>query len=131
LDKTQAKMKKITAAIVLFGLGLITVSSCEKDNPAETVQGNYTGVIDGEWQGIDTLKGNYPVFATEISKNKVELQGSLFSTFQVLVTKQGINVDPVATDDNVLQFLYQGDLKELTFTYAKDGDTISYTGTKP
>ena len=124
-------MKKITATILLFGLGLIVVSSCEKDNPAETVEGNYTGVIDGVWHGIDTLKGSYPVFATEISKNKVEIQGSLFSTFQVLVTKQGINVDPVSTDDNVLQFLYQGDLKELTFTYAKDGDAISYTGTKP
>lgn len=125
-------MKKST-----FLLGTIVATAlligCEKEQPAENVQGNYTGVFQGVYDGNDTLNANYPVFVTATTKNKVLVEGTLFSNFEVLVTQQGLNVDPVATDENVSAFLYQGDesLKELSFTYYKNGDTAIYTGTKP
>jgi len=127
-------MKYITASIFMLGIGIIGLVSCDKENPAETIEGNYSGVISGVYQGQDTLAGNgdtYPVYATAITRNKIEIQGSLFSTFEVLVTEQGINVDPVSTDENVYEFLYQGDLKELSFKYYKDGDSAYFVGHKP
>jgi len=125
-------MKK---SIYIFGalLGSSLLIGCEKEQPAENVQGNYTGVFQGVYDGNDTINGNFPVFVTASTKNKVLVEGTLFSSFEVLVTQQGINVDPVSTDDNVKAFLYQGDesLKELSFSYYKNGDTAVYVGTKP
>ncbi|MEO9531861.1 MAG: hypothetical protein ABJG68_11395 [Crocinitomicaceae bacterium] len=124
-------MKK--AHLILFSavIAISAVTSCEKEQPAENVEGNYTGVLDAKYDGVDTLNGSYPVFVTATTKNKVLVEGTLFPAFEVLVTQQGVNVDPVSTDANVHAFLYQGNLNELSFTYYKGGDTAVYVGTKP
>lgn len=124
-------MKK--AHFILFSavIGFAAFTACEKEQPAVNVEGNYTGVLDAVYDGDDTLKGSYPVYVTATSKNKVKVEGTLFPAFEVLVTQQGVNVDPVSTDANVHQFLYQGNLRELSFTYYKNGDTAVYVGTKP
>jgi len=127
-------MKRSTILFSLAILGAAAIASCEKEQPAVNVEGNYTGVFQGVVDGEDTIKADYPVFATSTTKNKVKIEGSLFSSFEVLVTQQGINVDPVSTDENVGAFLYQGDVngtKELSFSYYKNGDTAHYVGTKP
>lgn len=125
-------MKK---SIFTFGViaGLSLLFGCEKEQPAKNVEGNYTGVFQGVFQGNDTINANLPVFVTASTKNKVFIEGTLFSNFEVLVTQQGLNVDPVSTDANLNAFLYQGDetLKELSFTYYNNGDTAVYVGTKP
>ncbi|UKN01858.1 hypothetical protein K6119_19225 [Paracrocinitomix mangrovi] len=123
-------MKKYLALpVTALIIGLI-VGSCEKEQPAETIAGNYSGVLSGVYNGVDTLAGNVPVLATVVSKNKVKIDGDLFPAFEVLVTTKGINVEPVSTDDEVFYFLYQGNLNELSFKYYKDGDSTHYTGTK-
>jgi hypothetical protein len=128
-------MKRSFILISTAIFGIVALASCDKEQPAENVQGNYTGVLDAVYDGDDTLNGSYPVFVTATTKNKVLIEGSLFSSFEVLVTQQGVNVDPVSTDENVAAFLYQGDVnngqKELSFTYYNNGDTAIYVGTKP
>jgi hypothetical protein len=124
-------MKK--AHFILFSavLSFATFTSCEKEQPAVNVEGNYIGFLDAKFDGDDTLNGSYPVFVTSITKNKVRIEGTLFPDFEVLVTQQGVNVDPVSTDNNVHAFLFQGTLNELSFTYYRSGDTAVYVGTKP
>jgi hypothetical protein len=124
-------MKKLAIYSLLIGTLFSVATSCERDEPAKTIEGNYTGVLDGVYDGVDTLIGNYPVYATATTRNKIKVEGALFGIFEVLVTTQGINVDPVSTDDEVFQFLYQGDLKELSFKYYKNDDTTEFVGTKP
>jgi hypothetical protein len=124
-------MKKLAIYSLLIGTLFSVATSCERDEPAKTIEGNYTGVLDGVYDGVDTLIGNYPVYATATTRNKIKIEGALFGNFEVLVTTQGINVDPVSTDDEVFQFLYQGDLKELSFKYYKNDDTTEFVGTKP
>ncbi|MCB9222818.1 MAG: hypothetical protein R2780_10805 [Crocinitomicaceae bacterium] len=124
-------MKKlfIYSAFVISVFGFTT--SCEREEPAKHIEGNYTGVLDGKYDGDDTLKGGFPVYATATTRNKIKIEGDLFGSFEVLVTQQGINVDPVSTDEEIYQFLYQGDLKELSFRYYHNGDSTIYVGTKP
>ena len=124
-------MKKLAIYTLFTALTFSIATSCEKEEPAKTVEGNYSGVLDGIYDGDDTLKGGFPVYVTATTKNKVKVEGNLFGSFEVLVTQQGINVDPVSTDDEVYMFLYQGDLKELSFRYYKNGDSTFYVGTKP
>lgn len=123
-------MKKSLSIIV--AAGLICFASCEKEQPAENVAGTYSGVLQGKHDGNDILLGNHSVRVSTTTKNKclVEID-SIYNSFEVLVTQQGINVDPVSTDEEVSAFLYQGELKELSFTFNKNGDTAIYVGTKP
>lgn len=111
---------------------LVIFVSCEKEQPAENVAGTYSGVLEGKHDGNTILLANHSVRVTTTTKNKclVEID-SIFSTFEVLVTQQGINVDPVSTDEEVSAFLYQGELRELSFTFNKNGDTAVYIGVKP
>lgn len=124
-------MKKLAFYSLFVAITFSLATSCEKEEPAKEIEGNYSGVLDGVYDGEDTLTGNFPVYATATTRNKIKVEGNLFGSFEVLVTQQGINVDPVSTDDEVFQFLYQGDLKELSFRYYKDGDSTVYVGTKP
>lgn len=124
-------MKKYLTLCLTGTLLIITAYSCEKEEPAVTIEGNYSGVIKGTYDGDDTLAGNYPVYATATSKNKVKIEGTLFPSFEVLVSQNGLNVIPVSTDDEVFEFLYQGDQKELSFRYYKNNDSTYYIGTKP
>lgn len=124
-------MKKYLTIILASVLLIFTGASCDKEKPAENIEGNYTGVLSGIYDGEDTLVGNYPVYATATSKNKVRIEANLFTPFEVLVTQNGVNVIPVSTDDVIFEFLYQGSLNELSFKYYKSGDSTVYVGTKP
>lgn len=124
-------MKKYITLGLAAGIIAIASVSCEKEQPAENIAGNYTGVLQGTYNGVDTINASYPVFATANTKNKIKIEGTLFPSFEVLVTQQGINVDPVSTDNEVYEFLYAGDGNELSFKYYKNGDSTYYVGTKP
>lgn len=124
-------MKRYAKLGLLVGIIGITSIACEKEQPAENIAGNYSGVINGVYDGNDSVAANYPVFATATTKNKVKIEGTLFPAFEVLVSQNGVNVIPVSTDAEVYEFLYQGSLKELSFKYYKNGDTTEYIGTKP
>ncbi|MBD3637284.1 MAG: hypothetical protein HUJ25_08035 [Crocinitomicaceae bacterium] len=124
-------MKKHLALFVTAGVVLSAIVGCEKEQPAENVSGNYSGVLEGTYSGQDTLVGSYPVYASVVSTNKVKIEANLFPAFEVLVSQNGVNVIPVSTDNEVFQFLYQGDLNELSFKYYKNGDSTKYVGTKP
>ena len=124
-------MKKIFIFTLIIGVTTITFNSCEKEQPAENVSGDYTGVLEGKYDGDIILEPEHKVRVTAKTKNKALVEGDLFSSFEVLVTQQGINVDPVSTDEKLSAFLYQGELKELSFTYNKNGDTAVFVGTKP
>ncbi|MEX1001884.1 MAG: hypothetical protein WDZ35_07205 [Crocinitomicaceae bacterium] len=123
-------MKKIVLLSFLVALGCFVCTSCEKDEPAEDISGNYTGVMSGTYDGNDTLITNYTVAVSALSKNEVSVSGDIFPSFKVLVTQKGLNVKPVATDNEVVAFLYEGDLKELSFEYHKNGNIFNYSGTK-
>lgn len=123
-------MKK-TLSIIVAAV-FICFTSCEKEQPAKNVEGTYSGVLEGVHDGNDILLGNHAVRVTTTSKNKCMIEiDSIYSPFEVLVTQQGINVNPVSTDDEVSAFLFQGELNELSFTFNKNGDTAVYIGTKP
>ena len=124
-------MKRLALYALFVATTFSLSTSCEKEEPAKDIEGNYSGVLDGVYDGEDTLMGGYAVYATATTRNKIKVEGTLFGSFEVLVTQQGINVDPVSTDEEVYQFLYQGDLKELSFKYYKNGDSTTYVGTKP
>lgn len=124
-------MKKYFALCLVSGLLIFVGFSCEKEQPAKNIEGNYSGVLKGTYDGEDTITGGYPVYATSSTKNKVTIQGNLFGEFEVLVSQNGVNVVPVSTDDVIYEFLYQGDLNELSFRYYKNGDSTYYVGTKP
>lgn len=118
--------------LCVAGISLIFAgASCEKEQPATNIEGNYSGVLNGVYDGEDTLNGAYPVYVTAATKNKVKVEANLFGSFEVLVTQNGENVVPVSTDEIVYEFLYQSSLKELSFKYYKNGDSTVYVGTKP
>ena len=123
-------MKKLLLSAVILGAGVLSVTSCEKEQPAEDMSGTYTGLMTGVLDGNDTIMQNYQVLVSSVSKNKVAVEGSTFPTFEVLVTKEGINVKAVSTDDEVKQFLYQGNDQELSFKFYKNGDSSIYQGFK-
>ena len=124
-------MKKYLALCFVGALLIFAGFSCEKEQPAKNIEGNYSGVLDGVYDGEDTLVGSYPVYATATTKNKIKIEGNLFGSFEVLVSQNGVNVIPVSTDEVIYQFLYSGTDKEIEFRYYKDGDSTFYIGTKP
>lgn len=104
----------------------------ENEAPAHKIIGTYSGSFNGTWQGNDTLVNspNFSVTVSEISDNKVKVEGSLFYAFEVLVTNAGINVEPVADEPELPHFLYSGETKELDFDYVNGEDFASFTGIK-
>ena len=81
--------------------------------------------------GNDTIVNeNFAVTVTATDKSSANISGSLFSEFEVLVAKNGINVELVSPTDGLMEFLYAGETEELSFKYENDGDTAIYVGTK-
>ena len=120
---------------LLFVLGLIgglSLVSCEKEEPALTVEGNYTGSFEGFYNDKDSLTSNgYMVQVKMLNDNKIQLTGNDFDTFELLVTSNGINVEPVTQSDPYLEeFLYIGAESKLRFTFNKGANTAKFIGTK-
>lgn len=121
-------------AIIVALISTFGIFSCEdKTPPAKKIAGTYTGNFSGDINGNDTIIGSGVVAQVSvISDNKVKVEGTVFSTFEVLVTDAGANVEIVSPTDGVSEFLYQGSLSELSFKYIdpNDGDVANYTGLK-
>lgn len=126
------KNKKFTF-IALTLMSLTTLVACNKDQKAaETVVGNYTGSFEGTYLGNDSLTSvGYQVAVSVINDNKIKIVGANFDPFEVLVTSNGLNVEPVSQSDPYLKkFLYIGDDNKLQFVYNKGANTASFIGTK-
>ena len=117
--------------VILLSAGMFVVS-CKKNRPSEKIAGSYTGHFEGIYEGEDTIVNvGYPVTVTATDKNKATVSGSLFSTFEVLVTKNGLNVELVSPTDGLSQFLYEGETQTLSFTYTTDVENVAtYIGNK-
>jgi hypothetical protein len=123
------KLSNLTsaAAIIL----LLTLSSCKKNKPSYTIEGNYYGNFQGVFDGNDTIvNSGYLVQSEVLDKSTARIKGTLFTPFDVLVTPNGLNIEPVSPTDGLTQFLYEGETKKLTFTYTNGDNTATYIGTK-
>ncbi|MBI3133296.1 MAG: hypothetical protein HYZ14_01340 [Bacteroidetes bacterium] len=124
-------MKKSGLLVILLITAAFTISSCKKSQPSYKMEGTFLGHFQGNYQGNDTIVNeNYSVVVEAIDKSTATVSGTLFSTFNVLVAKNGINVELVSPTDGLTEFLYEGDTETLTFSYTSGGNTANYVGTK-
>src|SRR5687768_3662049 len=124
-------MKKLSIIATLIITVTLSFSSCKKSQPSYKMEGTYSGHFEGIYLGNDTIVNeNFQVLVEAIDKSTCTISGNLFSKFNVLVAKNGINVELVSPTDGLTQFLYKGEDEELSFTYSNDGNTAVYVGTK-
>jgi hypothetical protein len=125
-------MKKVSVLFTTVLFAGIFFTSCKKTQPSYKIEGNYSGHFQGIYNGNDTIVNEgYIVTVTAVDKSTVTIAGTLFSSFDALVTKNGINVELVSPTDGLNEFLYEGETKTLSFSYVLDGNIANYTGTKP
>jgi len=132
INNTNLIRKRLTFfCVILLSVSLLAVS-CKKNRPSEILAGTYTGHFQGLYEGNDTIVNEgYKVTVTATDKNKANITSSMFNTFEVLVTKNGLNVELVSPTDGLSNFLYEGDTKTLSFTYTTDVEnTATYIGNK-
>ena len=125
--------KNILFTLLIAALGFTFMTSCKKDKePAVTMSGSYSGSFEGHYFDEDTLTSfGYNIVVSAINDNKVRVEGKHFDTFEVLVTSNGLNVEPVSQSDPFLKdFIYIGDEKKVKFTYDKGSNTAEFIGTK-
>lgn len=124
-------MKKLNFLFLPFLLAVVLMSCNKSDQPANRLDGTYSGYFDGTYDGVEiSVSEGYLVYVTAKDKNVAKVEGVDFDTFEVLVTNNGINVQLVSESETVTNFLYLGDEKKLQFTYSKNGNTCSFIGTK-
>jgi len=124
-------MKTLTLTAILFITATFTLTSCKKNQPSTKMEGTYKGHFEGYRLGNDTIvNSNYTVTVERLDKSTCKISGTLFTAFNVLVAKNGINVELVSPTDGLSQFLYKGEDQELSFSYAHNGDTAVYVGKK-
>lgn len=110
---------------------LVALTSCKKNKPSYEIEGNYSGNFQGVYQGNDTIvNSGYLVQVEALDKNTVVVKATLMDQFEVLVTPNGLNIEPVSPTDGLSQFLYEGETQTLTFTYEHEDNTATYVGTK-
>ncbi len=120
-----------TLSIVAFSIAFLT--SCNKDKePGVTMAGNYTGSFEGNYEEQDSLTSSgYQVQVTSVNDNKVSVTGNNFDTFEVLVTSNGLNIEPVSqSDPYLINFIYIGEENKLKFTFNKGADEAEFIGVK-
>lgn len=125
--------KNIIYSFAILAFGFAVLTSCDKDKePAVTMSGTYTGSFEGTFDEHDTLTSNgYQVLVTAINDNKVLVAGNDFVNFEVLVTSNGINVEPVSQADPYLSnFIFISDENKLKFTYNKGIDEAEFIGVR-
>lgn len=133
IEKLKSMKKGLLYTLAIAAVGFGSLTSCNKDKePAVTMAGTYSGSFEGTYMEHDTLTSNgYAVTVTAVNDNKVEVSGNDFETFEVLVTNNGLNVEPVSQSDPYLtNFIYIGDESKLKFTYTKEANTGTFIGTK-
>lgn len=125
-------MKKSIVLSALLVCLVFTISSCKKSYPSYKIAGTYSGNFSGIYLGNDTIVNDgYLVIVDQLDKSTVSVAATLMPLFEVVVAKNGINVEPVAEVEGLSNFLYEGDTRTLSFTYTKDGNTATFVGTKP
>jgi hypothetical protein len=125
--------KNIIYSFAIIAFGFVVLTSCNKDKePAVTMSGTYTGSFEGVFDGDDTLTSNgYQVLVTALNDNKVSVAGNDFVNFEVLVTSNGINVEPVSQADPYLSdFIFISDEDKLKFTYNRGDDEAEFIGVR-
>ncbi|NOQ75291.1 MAG: hypothetical protein GQ574_24990 [Crocinitomix sp.] len=125
--------KNIIYSFAILAFGFAVLTSCEKDKePAVTMSGTYTGSFEGSFDDHDTLTSSgYQVLVTALNDNKVTVAGNDFVNFDVLVTSNGINVEPVSQADPYLSdFIFISDENKLKFTYNKGINTAEFIGVR-
>ncbi len=125
--------KNIIYSLAIFAFGFVVLTSCNKDKePAVTMSGTYTGSFEGSFEEHDTLTSSgYQVLVTSVNDNKVLVSGNDFENFEVLVTSNGINVEPVSQADPYLDdFIFISDENKLKFTYNKGINTAEFIGVR-
>lgn len=125
--------KNIIYSLAIFAFGFTVLTSCNKDKePAVTMSGTYIGSFEGSFDEHDTLTSSgYQVLVTSVNDNKVSVAGNDFENFEVLVTSNGINVEPVSQADPYLDdFIFISDENKLKFTYNKGINTAEFIGVR-
>ncbi|MFT5821765.1 MAG: hypothetical protein ACI8ZM_003019 [Crocinitomix sp.] len=123
--------KNIIYSFAILAFGFAALTSCEKDKePAVTMSGTYTGSFEGSFEEHDTLTSDgYQILVTALNDNKVRVAGNDIENFEVLVTSNGINVEPVSQADPYLSdFIFISDENKLKFTYNKGINTAEFIG---
>lgn len=124
-------MKLIHLSAITLILTSLTFTSCKKNQPSYLLEGNFYGNFQGVYEGNDTIVNTgYLVMVEALDKSTALVKGTLFSQFEVLVAKNGLNVEIVSPTDGLTEFLYQGETEKLTFKYENGGNTANYIGTK-
>ncbi len=125
--------KNIIYSFAIFAFGFVVLTSCTKDKePAVTMSGIFTGSFEGEYEENTVLESDgYQVLVTALNDNKVTIAGPDFENFDVLVTSNGINVEPVSqADPYLLDFIFISDENKLKFTYNKGINTAEFIGVR-
>jgi hypothetical protein len=123
------KLLNLTSATAI--IILLALTSCKKNKPSYTIEGTYYGNFQGVFDGNDTIvNSGYLVQAEPLDKSTTLIKGTLFTPFEVLVTPNGLNIEPVSPTTGLSQFLYEGETKKLTFTYTNGDNSATYIGTK-
>ncbi|MDG1914047.1 MAG: hypothetical protein P8I55_05590 [Crocinitomix sp.] len=125
--------KNIIYSFAIFAFGFVVLTSCTKDKePAATMSGIFTGSFEGEYEENTVLESDgYQVLVTALNDNKVTIAGPDFENFDVLVTSNGINVEPVSqADPYLLDFIFISDENKLKFTYNKGINTAEFIGVR-
>lgn len=125
--------KNILYTFAILALGFSSLTSCNKDKePAVTMSGNFSGSFEGVYMENDVLTSEgYQVQVTSLNDNKVKVIGNDFEDFEVLVTSNGLNVEPVSqSDPYLLNFIFIGEENKLKFTYNKGDNEAEFIGVK-
>ncbi len=110
--------------------------ACEEPNkkPAREMEGSYTGSMNATWLDSNYIQNSgFVVGVKELTKNSVLVQGDLFDQFEVLVTWNGLNVEPVDPDEPYLtEFIWIGDENKFKFKLVKplENESAYFIGTK-
>jgi hypothetical protein len=123
------KLRNLTSTTAL--ILLLALTSCKKNKPSYTIEGPYYGNFHGVFDGNDTIVNDgYLVQIDALDKSTALVKGTLFTPFEVLVTPNGLNIEPVSPTDGLTQFLFEGETEKLTFTYVNGDNTATYVGIK-
>lgn len=124
--------KNIIYSFAIIAFGFVFLTGCKDRKPAETMSGTFIGSFEGEFDEITILESEgYEVLVTAINDNKVTVAGPDFENFEVLVTSNGINVEPVSQADPYLgDFIFISDDNKLKFTYDKGINTAEFIGVR-
>ena len=123
---------KLSVFTILVAALVLTASSCENKKPAKTIEGTYTGAFNGDFEDSTYLASEgYPVKLTALTKNTLKIEGLGFSTYEFLVTWDGLNVTRVnVSDTNLTKFTWIQDEERVVFDLYRGDNWCTFNGTR-